>query len=56
MKDSKTQIIYNKFSGFVVYEETDRGIKIIYEENPYNNKNVGGVQNKSYKRGIGGVQ
>jgi hypothetical protein len=56
MKDLNTQIIYNRFSGFVAYQETNKGIEIIYEENPYGKKNIGGVQYKSYERGIGGVQ
>ena len=56
MKDSNTQIIYNRFSGFIAYQETDEGIKIIYEENPYGKRIIGGVQYKSYERGIGGVQ
>tara|TARA_Y100000287_G_scaffold39998_1_gene30625 strand:+ start:149 stop:319 length:171 start_codon:yes stop_codon:yes gene_type:complete len=56
MKDSNTQTIYNRFSGFVAYQETDKGIKIIYEEDSYSKKNIGGVQYKSYERGIGGVQ
>ena len=55
MKDSNTQIIYNRFSGIVAYEETNEGIKIIYPDKFYNS-NIGGVQYKSYKRGIGGVQ
>ena len=56
MKDSKTQIIYNRFSGFVAYQETNKGIKIIYQEDPYGKKIIGGLQSKSYERGIGGVQ
>ena len=44
MKGSNTQIVYNRFSGFVAYQETDKGIKIIYEEHPYRKKNIGGVQ------------
>jgi hypothetical protein len=56
MKDLKTQIIYNRFSGFVAYQETDKGIKIIYEEDTYGKRIIGGVQYKSYERGVGGVQ
>ena len=56
MKDSKTQIIYNRFSGFVAYQENDKGIKIIYEEDPYGKRIIGGVQYKCYERGIGGVK
>ena len=56
MKDSNTQIIYNRFSGFVAYQETDKGIKIIYEEDSYGKRIIGGVQYKSYERGTGGVQ
>tara|TARA_R100000781_G_scaffold685_4_gene1192 strand:+ start:1887 stop:2057 length:171 start_codon:yes stop_codon:yes gene_type:complete len=56
MKDSNTQIIYNRFSGFVAYQKTDEGIKIIYEEDPYGKKIIDGLQSKSYERGIGGVQ
>jgi len=56
MKNSNTQIVYNRFSGFVAYQETDKGIKIIYKEDSYNKKNIGGVQYKSYERGVGGVQ
>ena len=56
MKDSKTQIIYNRFFGFVAYQETNKGIKVIYEEDPYGKKIIGGVQYQSYERGIGGVQ
>ena len=56
MKDSNTQIIYNRFSGFVAYQKTDKGIKIIYEEDPYGKKIIGALQFKSYERGIGGVQ
>ena len=56
MKDSNTQIVYNRFSGFVSYQETDIGIKIIYEEDPYGKRIIGGVQYKSYERGIAGVQ
>ena len=44
MKDSNKQIIYNRFSGFVAYQKVDKGIKIIYKENPYGKKNIGGVQ------------
>ena len=50
------KIIYNRISGFVAYQETDTGIKIIYEEDSYGKKNIGGVQYKSYERGIAGVQ
>ena len=56
MKDSNTQTIYNRFSGFVTYQQTDKDIKIIYEEYPYGKKNIGGVQYKSFRRGVGGVQ
>ena len=56
MKDSKTQIIYNRFSGFVAYQETNKGIKIIYQEDPYGKKIIGGVKYQSYERNIGGVQ
>ena len=56
MKDSSTKIIFNRFAGFVAYQETNKGIKIIYEEDSYAKKNIGGVQYKSYERGIGGVQ
>ena len=56
MKDLNTQIIYNKFSGFIAYQENDKGIKIIYEEDPYGKKIIGGLQSKFYERGIGGVQ
>tara|TARA_B100000073_G_C23528221_1_gene490899 strand:+ start:394 stop:525 length:132 start_codon:yes stop_codon:yes gene_type:complete len=43
MKDSNTQIIYNRFSGFVAYQKTNKGIKIIYSDKSYNS-NIGGVQ------------
>ena len=56
MKDSNTQIVYNRFSGFVAYQETDKGIKIIYEEDPYGKKIIDALQSKSFERGIGGVQ
>ena len=56
MKGSNTQIVYNRFSGFVAYQETDKGIKIIYEEDSYSKRIIGGVQYKSYERGTGGVQ
>lgn len=56
MKDSNTQIIYNRFFGFVAYQKTDKGIKIIYEEDFDGKRIIGGVQYKSYERGIGGVQ
>jgi len=56
MKDLSTKIVYNRFSGFVAYQETNKGIEIIYEEDSYSKKNIGGVQYKSYERGIGGVQ
>ena len=46
-EELNTQIIYNRFSGFVAYEE---------EEDSYGKKNIGGVQYKSYERGVGGVQ
>ena len=56
MRNSKTQILHNRFSGFVAYQKTNKGIKIIYEENSYGKRIIGGVQYKSYERGIGGVQ
>ena len=43
MKDSKTEIIYNRFFGFVAYQKTNKGIKIIYSDKSYNN-NIGGDQ------------
>ena len=43
MKDCKTKIIYNRFSGFVAYQETDKGIKIIYKEK-HSYDNIGGIQ------------
>ena len=43
MKDLKTKIIYNRFSGFVAYQENNKGIKIIYQEK-HSYDNHGGVQ------------
>ena len=43
MKDSNTQIFYNRFHGFLVYQKNNKDMELIYSDKSYNN-NIGGVQ------------